>query len=125
MASPDESTTASLQAVRSDNDPDATSICLSGWVGPRDAAQLGEQLRQILEAQEPDLVVCDVGALIDPDVAALDAICRLRLAARRAGCGLQLRNASSELQALLDLTGLRDVVPPTPRSGLEAQRQPE
>ena len=57
------------------------------------------------------LVICDVGGLTDLDAVALDALVRLQLAARRSGRQLRIRNASCELLELLDLAGLRDVVP--------------
>jgi hypothetical protein len=54
-------------------------------------------------------MVCDVGALA-PDGAAVDALARLQLAARRIGLDLRLRHASSELQGLLAFVGLSDVL---------------
>jgi hypothetical protein len=63
-------------------------------------------------------IVCDVGSL-PPDVAAIDALARLQLTARRLGLEIKLRQASSELQDLLAFAGLRDVL------GLEPGGQPE
>ncbi len=40
------------------------------------------------------------------DLAAVDLLARLQLAARRRGCSIRVRNASAELFALLDLAGL-------------------
>lgn len=61
---------------------------------------------------EPDLaiVVCDVGAL-EADLAAVELLARLRLEARRLGCGLRLRGVSRELEQMVAFCGLRDVVP--------------
>lgn len=92
---------------------------ISGRVDPLDAVRMGVQLHQLLIATKVETVICDVAELVDPDAAALDAICRMRLAARQAGSGLQIRNASRGLQELLDLTGLSDVVPKAAGSGLE------
>ena len=57
----------------------------------------------------PSTIVCDVGALA-PDAAAVDALARLQLTARRLGYEIRLRDASVDLQDLLDFVGLRDVL---------------
>jgi hypothetical protein len=54
-------------------------------------------------------IVCDVRSVV-PDGAALDALARLQLNARRLGLELLLRNASSELQALIAFAGLDQVL---------------
>jgi hypothetical protein len=41
----------------------------------------------------------------------VDALARLQLAARRTGCQVRLRNASTELLELVAFMGLRDVLP--------------
>jgi hypothetical protein len=55
--------------------------------------------------------------LADCDLAMVDALARLQLEARRAGCSIQLRDASGELTELLDLAGLGDVVPGSDSDG--------
>lgn len=63
-------------------------------------------------AQVPELlgcgcvVVCDLSALDGPDVAALGALARLRLVARRQGAPLRLEPVSPDLAALLGWCGL-------------------
>jgi hypothetical protein len=71
-----------------------------------------------MSASPTSTIVCDVGAL-PPDAASVDALARLRLAARRCGLELRLRHASAELQALLAFVGLDEVL------RVEAKRQPE
>jgi anti-anti-sigma regulatory factor len=61
---------------------------------------------------------CDVRAL-RADVAAVDALARLQLAARQAGFELRLLHASAELTCLIELTGLAAVL------RVEPGRQPE
>jgi hypothetical protein len=61
---------------------------------------------------------CDVRAL-RADVAAVDALARLQLAARRAGFELRVVRATAELRSLIDLTGLATVL------CVEPGRQPE
>jgi hypothetical protein len=64
------------------------------------------------------LIVCDAEGLA-PDLAALDALARVQLAARRAGCELRVSHASLELRRLARLAGLDAVL------GVEVERQPE
>ncbi|MGH3963468.1 MAG: hypothetical protein ACRDRY_09465 [Pseudonocardiaceae bacterium] len=45
-----------------------------------------------------------------PDLAVVDELARLQLAARRLGCSIRLRDACIELLELLELLGLGDVV---------------
>jgi len=62
-----------------------------------------------MTAPRPSTIVCDVGALA-PDAAAVDALARLQLTARRLGYEICLRDASVDLRDLLDFIGLRDVL---------------
>ena len=61
----------------------------------------------------------DCGSASAPTAATIDQIARLKLAAGRSGCELELRNASPFLLELIGLAGLSEVL------GLEAGRQPE
>ena len=65
----------------------------------------------LLEGRPGDPVVCDLGLLDGTDAGTVDALARLQLTARRLGRQIQLHHASSELQELLALVGLRDVLP--------------
>ena len=55
-------------------------------------------------------VLCDVRSL-PADLAAVDALARLQLAARRRGRALLIAGASDSLRALIDLVGLGDALP--------------
>ncbi|MET7861197.1 STAS domain-containing protein [Streptomyces sp. NPDC005318] len=56
-------------------------------------------------------VDCDVGGVVQADLALVEAVARLGLITRRAGGRrLRLRRVPPELRALLDLVGLTDVV---------------
>ena len=66
----------------------------------------------------PKPIVIDVHA-VAPDLCTVDDLARLQLAARRAGCSIQLRNAGAALRELIALVGLADVLP------LEVGREPE
>ncbi len=83
------------------------------------------RLRALLESGAAETVVCDVGGLARVDLAAVDALARLRLVAKRHGRRFRARNASAELQALLAFLGLSEAVPLEPTSALEPQGQAE
>ncbi|GGT11394.1 hypothetical protein GCM10010271_12690 [Streptomyces kurssanovii] len=51
-------------------------------------------------------VVCDVGGLARTSLAVAEVLARLQLTARRHGTRIRLRNAPSDLVALLGLVGL-------------------
>jgi hypothetical protein len=65
-----------------------------------------------------------VRAVVDPDVAAADALARLQLATRRLGRRMLVRNASADFTDLLVLMGLGEVLP-LGGLRLEVGRQPE
>jgi anti-anti-sigma regulatory factor len=71
-----------------------------------------------MTAPRPRAIVCDASDL-DADAAAVDALARLRLTARRLGCRFRLRNATDELRELLAFVGLAEVL------GVEPGRQAE
>jgi hypothetical protein len=64
-----------------------------------------------LEANGADLVECDVAALLDPDIGAIDGLARLALTARRHDGSIRLLGAGMRLRSLLALAGLADVMP--------------
>ena len=72
----------------------------------------------------PIVLAVDVGAL-GPTEETIDGLLRLQLSARRLGALLELHNASPSLVDLLRFTGLSEVLPVAPASGLEVQRQVE
>ena len=65
---------------------------------------------------------CDVRAL-RADVAALDALARLQVAARRAGFELRLVRASAELTSLIEVTGFETVLRVEPGGQPEEREQ--
>jgi hypothetical protein len=56
-----------------------------------------------------------------PDLALVDGLARLQLAARRAGCSLVVRDLCPDLERLLDLVGLRVEVCGQPEGGEEVR----
>ena len=100
-------------------------VVVGGPLTPADVPRLWARVRPLLDGGHAQVVVCDLGALTDPDLGTVDALARLQLAARRAGCWLQVRDACRDLQALLALVGLGEAVPCEARSGLEPVGQAE
>jgi ABC-type transporter Mla MlaB component len=92
-------------------EPAATVLVVDGSIAGADAPGLCERVRVLLDESGAEVVVCDVGALVDPDVGTVDTLARMQLTARGCRCQVRLRHASSELQELLALVGLADVVP--------------
>lgn len=90
---------------------DTLVLAIGPSLAPADAARLGARLRALPRGT---VVVCDVSALTEPDLAAVEALARLRLAAGRGGHRVVLRGASARLRELLALTGLEGVLPPGP-----------
>src|SRR3954452_25327184 len=71
-------------------------------------------------AGDAEVITCDVSELA-AELAAVDALARLSLVARRLGCPLKVRRASPELRDLVELCGLTDALGVVRRNG----RQPE
>ena len=83
------------------------------------------RLHALVERSQAPIIECDVAGVIEADCATVDAVARLQLDARRRGREIVLRNASPELQELLELSGLTDVIRCADGSGVEVVRQPE
>ena len=75
-----------------------------------DMPGLCDRVCALLSKSDADVARCDVSG-IDVDAVTVDALARLQLAARRSGCRVRLRNASSELLELVAFMGLTDVLP--------------
>ncbi|MFI9775989.1 STAS domain-containing protein [Streptomyces sp. NPDC051956] len=71
-----------------------------------DVPHLCDQVRTACARAPARDVVCDLAAVTTADLATVDALARMQLAARRAGSGLRLRDPSPALWALLRLVGL-------------------
>src|SRR3954451_2898624 len=56
-----------------------------------------------------------------PDMATVDALARLQLAASRVGCAIRVRSLREELRGLLELAGLLRLLEP---GGQSEQREP-
>jgi ABC-type transporter Mla MlaB component len=112
-------------AAGSPREPKTIELGIAGPIRRVDIPYLCSHARRLLESGDADRLICDVGALADPDAVTIDALARLQLTAHRVGSQMGLRNASRELRELLDFAGLSSVVPLSRTSRVEAGRQAE
>ncbi|MDQ4029932.1 MAG: STAS domain-containing protein [Actinomycetota bacterium] len=86
------------------------AFAIGGPIARTDLPGLCDRVCVLLERSGAETALCDVGG-IEPDAVTVDALARLQLAARRHGCQVRLRDASSALLDLVAFMGLRDVLP--------------
>ena len=106
-------------------EPRTIVLIIRGPIERAHIPRLCEYAGALVEGSEARHVICDVGALVDPDVATIDALARLQLTVRRLGCRIRVRHACEELRDLLTLTGLGHAIPPYLESGLDPRRKVE
>jgi ABC-type transporter Mla MlaB component len=85
-------------------------IAIDGPIARADLPGLCDRVCALLQDSRPEIALCDVSG-VDVDAVTVDALARLQLAARRHGCTVRLRNASTDLLELVAFMGLRDVLP--------------
>lgn len=71
-----------------------------------DIPALCERLRELIVRTGSRIVVCDVGEIVQSDLAVIDALARLYLTAKREQSVMRLEHARPGLTILLSLTGL-------------------
>ena len=96
----------------------AISFALGATVTRADVPVLCADLTELLRARAGNLVICDVAAVLRPDLVTVEALVRLRLTARRHGRRLVVAGAGPVLLELLGLLGLAEALP-------QPGRQPE
>ena len=89
--------------------PQTIVFAIDGVLARADLPGLCERVCTLLERSGAEIALCDLSAA-DFDAVTIDALARLQLGARRQGCRVRLRHASSELLELLAFMGLRDVL---------------
>ena len=90
--------------------PHTIAFAVWGPIAPDDLPGLCERVCALLGSSRAGVAFCDVSG-VEPDAVTVDALARLQLAARRTGCQVRLRNASSALLELVAFMGLSDVLP--------------
>jgi ABC-type transporter Mla MlaB component len=124
LGDPQGSRTTPAHAPRPPPEPNSIVVVLSGRIDRGDIPALCERIRELLQGDARP-VVCDVGALVDPDAVTVDALARLQLTAGRLGHRVRLRGACGELQGLLLLMGLSEALPVGPELPIEPRGQAE
>ena len=90
--------------------PQPIVLAISGPIARADLPGLCERVCALLARSDAGVVLCDVRR-VEPNAVTVDALARLQLAARRYGCQVRLRRASSELVELVAFMGLQNVLP--------------
>jgi ABC-type transporter Mla MlaB component len=91
------------------SEPRGLAFSIRGPIRPGDLPGLCDRVCALLADAEPEVVHCDVTG-VEADAVTVDVLARLRLAARRRGCCVRLRNASPALLELVAFMGLEDVL---------------
>jgi ABC-type transporter Mla MlaB component len=86
------------------------AFAIRGPIASGDVPGLCDRVCALLTAGRVEVALCDVAG-VEPTAGSVDALARLQLGARRAGCQVRLRNASPDLLRLVDFLGLSDVLP--------------
>jgi hypothetical protein len=98
--------------------PTTVAIAVAGPIARADIPALCGRVAALLEATGADVALCDVAAL-PADAAAVDAVARIALDARRMGRRVILRDAADDLLDLLAFVGVAGAL------GIEPWRQAE
>jgi len=85
------------------------AFAIEGPIARDDLPGLCDRVCALLEESSAGVALCDVRS-VDVDAVTVDALCRLQLAARRHGCQVRLRHASTELLELVAFMGLSDIL---------------
>jgi hypothetical protein len=92
-----------------DTSPRSITLRIRAPLLSADLPGLYERTCALLVNVSVDVLLCDVAG-VAADAVAVDALARLALAARRRGCDVRLRGASTELLALVDFIGVAGVL---------------
>lgn len=93
--------------------PQTTHFAIHGPIARADLPGLCHRICALLQGSGAGIVLCDLNG-VDADAVTVDALARLQLAARRNGCQVRLRGASSELCELVSFMGLGNVLSEEP-----------
>ena len=125
MAASEPSAAPPTTAIGPVGDPSTVVFVVEARLDHAGARALTDRLLVLADGRAGRVVVCDVGIIADPDLATLDALARLALDARRAGCRIRLSQACPDLRNLLALAGLAEILPCVAESVVEVSGQAE
>ena len=84
----------------------AVVVVLGESIEPNDVRALCERTRAQLQQSGTVVVVCEVGAIENPDLATVDVLARLFVTARRLGGRMLMRGVGDALTEMLEFVGL-------------------
>lgn len=84
-------------------------FAVTGPIARADLPGLCDRICALLLGGGAREALCDVAG-VPADAVTVEALARLQLAARRHGCRVRLRGASTELLELVDFLGLQEVL---------------
>ena len=90
--------------------PRTIAFAIEPPIARADLPGLCRRVCALLSSSGAEIAFCDVRG-VEPDAVTVDALARLQLAARRYGCVVRLRHASSDLRGVVSFMGLQDVLP--------------
>lgn len=93
------------------NERDALVLTPDGSIDAGDVPALLATAARLVDDDSRGTVVLDLSLLRSGGLAAVDAVLRLHLIARRCGRPLLIRHTPVPLERALELTGLRDILP--------------
>lgn len=93
--------------------PRTATLTIRGPLERADLPALFERTCALLEQGDIELLRCAIAPTVSADAVAVDALARLALAARRAGCEVRVVAAPRALCALIELAGLTKALPGT------------
>ena len=91
------------------NDQTTISFVVMGPLSLPDLPRLCGDISALIDTTGATCAVCDVGGA-GPDAMIVDALARLRLAARERGCTVEIRGASEHLRELVAFMGLQGIL---------------
>jgi STAS domain len=91
--------------------PAAIVVSFPARVDRASIPRICDQVQALLQTTGAGMVIADVAPVAEPDLAAVEAIIRLKLIASRLGRTMRLAGARPELRDLLAFAGLEEVVP--------------
>ncbi len=100
-----------MRDARPPPEPPGLVLALRGPISDADVRWLCERVRFLIETNAAELVVCDVGGVLDADAGTIEALARMQLTAKRLGRRVVVRDVRGEVRDLLGLAGLLDVLP--------------
>jgi hypothetical protein len=125
LAASAEPPSTALRVRRSPHRSRTIAVVIGPSIAPADVRALSRHARASLAASDAEIVLCDVGALEEPDLAAVDLLARLVVTVRQLGRALQFRRVTQRLADLWCLTGLDLVLPLEGPLGVGVWWEPE